>query len=126
MQLLLDTHILLWWLGDPARLEGNVRHWISHPENAVLISTATLWELRMKERLGKLHLPSAFDQVLDESEFGWLPISRAHANATAHLPPHHSDPFDRMLVAQAQVENLTLITSDARVALYGKNIWLMS
>jgi len=122
MKLLLDTHVLLWWLDDSPRLPALVRELIADPEKTVFISAATLWEIRIKQRLGKLSLPSDFDAVLDASSFHWLPISRTHANATAALPEHHRDAFDRMLVAQAQCEDLTLLTGDARLAEYGRNV----
>lgn len=126
MRLLLDTHILLWWLDDSSRLTAVIRQRISDPEQTVFVSAATLWEIRLKEKLGKLELPPQFDAALDDAEFLWLPIARAHANATATLPLHHRDPFDRMLVAQAQCEGLTLLTADQRLLAYGKNVQWMS
>lgn len=125
MKLLLDTHVLLWWLDDSPRLPMEMRELISDPERTVFVSAATTWEIRIKQKLGKLDLPSQFDAALDAAEFHWLPISRAHADTTAQLPLHHRDPFDRMLVAQAKCEHLTLLTVDERLAAYGKNIlWI--
>jgi PIN domain nuclease of toxin-antitoxin system len=125
MKLLLDTHVLLWWLEDSPRLPPQMRELIADPERTVFISTASTWEIRIKQKLGKLDLPAEFDAALDASEFHWLPISRAHADATVHLPFHHRDPFDRMLICQARCESLTLLTVDERLAAYGKNVLWM-
>jgi PIN domain nuclease of toxin-antitoxin system len=122
MRLLLDTHVLLWWLDDSPRLPSMIREMIADPEKTVFLSTAVLWEIRIKQRLGKLVLPSHFDVVLDSLAFHWLPISRTHADRTAALPEHHRDPFDRMLVAQAQSEDLILVTGEAHLAMYGRNV----
>ena len=94
-------------------------------ERTVFLSAASAWEIRIKKKLGKLKLPAEFDAAVDGREFQWLPISRVHANATAKLPMHHRDPFDRMLIAQAQCEGLTLLTVDERLSAYGRNIlWI--
>ena len=122
MNVLLDTHILLWWLDDSPRLGAAARMRISNPAQRVFISSASLWEIRIKHKLGKLALPANFDEALDRSAFNWLSITRHHASATAELAPHHRDPFDRMLVAQAQCEGLTLLTADDRLAAYGPNV----
>ena len=125
MKLLLDTHVLLWWLDDSLRLPRQLRELIADPERTVFISTAVTWEIRIKQKIGKLDLPDQFDAALDAADFHWLPISRAHADATSHLPFHHRDPFDRMLIAQARCEDLTLLTVDERLAAYGKNVlWI--
>ena len=127
MRLLLDTHVLLWWVGGSAKLPQAMRELIADPERTVFLSAASAWEIRIKQKLGKLDLPDEFDAAVDGTEFQWLPISRAHANATAALPLHHRDPFDRMLIAQAQCESLTLLTVDDRLTAYGKNIlWIKS
>jgi len=119
LRLLLDTHLLLWWLEDSPLLSGRARRLIEAPENTVFVSAASIWEVRIKQGLGKLALPGAFDRVLLESSFELLAVTVAHANAIRELPAVHRDPFDRMLVAQATVEKLLLITSDARLAEYG-------
>jgi PIN domain nuclease of toxin-antitoxin system len=125
MKLLLDTHVLLWWLDDSPRLPLPMRALIADPARTVFLSAASAWEIRIKQKLGKLEVSAHFDAAVDGSEFQWLPISRAHANATADLPMHHRDPFDRMLIAQAQCESLTLLTVDERLTAYGKNIlWI--
>jgi PIN domain nuclease of toxin-antitoxin system len=118
MNLLLDTHVLLWWLDDNTRLSARAKTAITNGENVVFVSAVTIWETRIKEALGKLKLPRNFRSVLETQPFIMLDISAEHAHAIAKLPAHHRDPFDRMLIAQAQVERLTLITSDTRIKQY--------
>ena len=112
MNLLLDTHALLWWLGDPASLSARAREAIVNPENTVFLSAVVVWEIRIKEAIGKLELPEEFGEVLDQQPFVALPVTVEHAHAVGRLPAIHSDPFDRMLVAQALCDCL-LYTSDA-------------
>ncbi len=118
MRLLLDTHILLWWLDDDPRLGDTVRRAIVDGTNDVLISSITIAEIEIKKALGKLDVPRELLTVLDEAGFGTLPLSAAHSQQLRELPPHHSDPFDRMLVAQAIIEHVPLATADARLAAY--------
>ncbi len=112
MNLLLDTHIVLWWLDDDPALSSAVRNRIAHGENLVFLSAAVVWEIRIKEALGKLDIPSDFSLVLDRQPFEKLAIKVEHAHAVKDLPPHHRDPFDRMLIAQAVTEGLTIATHD--------------
>ncbi|MFN7921544.1 MAG: type II toxin-antitoxin system VapC family toxin [Bryobacteraceae bacterium] len=119
MRFLLDTHILLWWLDDSKALPAEARRLIADPENAIFVSAASIWEISIKQSLGKLDLPNRFDEVLAQSDFEPLPVRAEHARATRELPLIHRDPFDRMLVAQARVEGLTLLTADPAVARYG-------
>ncbi len=112
MNLLLDTHIVLWWLDDNPALPSAVKHRIAHGENLVFLSAAVVWEIRIKEALGKLDIPSDFSLVLDRQPFEKLAIKVEHAHAVKDLPPHHRDPFDRMLIAQAVTEGLTIATHD--------------
>ncbi|MBI4208992.1 MAG: type II toxin-antitoxin system VapC family toxin [Deltaproteobacteria bacterium] len=112
MNLLLDTHILLWWLDDHPGLSERERRAIGDGENSVWVSTAVIWEVRIKQALGKLTLPSSFRTVLEEEPFLSLDVTSEHAHAVYELPMHHRDPFDRMLIAQAQVERFTLVTHD--------------
>ncbi|MCB0915734.1 MAG: type II toxin-antitoxin system VapC family toxin [Actinobacteria bacterium] len=117
MRLLLDTHALLWWLAD-APLSTVARDLIADPTNVVYVSAASGWEISVKTALGKLVAPDDLESSLTDCNFDSLPISFSHALAAGRLPPHHRDPFDRMLIAQAQHEGLTLITRDPRFEPY--------
>jgi PIN domain nuclease of toxin-antitoxin system len=118
-RLLVDTHALLWWLTDDPALSTAARDAIADPANEPLVSTASVWEIAIKRSLGKLTAPDDLpDQISDEG-FAWLPISALHAWQVHDLPMHHRDPFDRVLVAQALIERLPLITADARFEAYG-------
>ncbi len=119
MNLLLDTHVVLWWLADDPSLDDAARRAISDPENTVFLSAVVVWEIRIKQMIGKLDLPPEFADVLADQDFVELPVTVAHAHAVADLPPIHRDPFDRMLVAQAKVEGLTLVTRDPALAEHG-------
>ncbi len=122
MNLLLDTHVLLWWLDDNHILSKKARAAISEGKNLVFISAVVIWEIRIKQALGKLEIPSNFRAVLDDQPFKALDITTEHAHAIGDLPAHHRDPFDRMLAAQAKVENLTLVTRDTHLKKYGIKI----
>lgn len=115
MSLLLDTHALLWWLAG-APMADDARAAIADPGTLVAVSAASVWEIGIKRAIGKLQVDGFLEEHLEP--FEPLPISWAHATTAAALPPHHRDPFDRMLVAQAQIENLTLVTSDPAMAAY--------
>ena len=119
MRLLLDTHVLLWWLAEPERLSAQSKDVLADGDNVVFISAATIWQAAIKERLGKLDGARHLAEQVRGQNMTELPISFRHAAAAAALPPHHRDPFDRMLVAQAQCESLTFVTRDERAALYG-------
>ena len=125
MRILLDTHLLLWWLANSPALPAEGRKLISDPENTVFVSTVSLWEIWLKKSLGKLRLPADFEKKLEGEAFESLPLAAEETPQVALLPWHHRDPFDRMLVAQAQVENLTLLTTDAVVAAYGDSVRLV-
>jgi len=118
LRLLLDTSVVLWWQNGDRRLGARTRRAIATADT-VLVSAATLWEIAIKARLGKLNV--SLDDVFDLSADGFreLPIRGAHARMAGELPAHHKDPFDRMIVAQTLVEELTLVTSDAIFAEYG-------
>ncbi|HLG19104.1 MAG TPA: type II toxin-antitoxin system VapC family toxin [Bdellovibrionota bacterium] len=118
MNLLLDTHVLLWWLNDDPQLSARARELIGNSKNISAVSAATIWEIWIKERLKKIQLPRNFREVLEAQSFQDLPITSEHAHAMHFLPPHHRDPFDRMLIVQSQVEGLTLVTHDARIQQY--------
>lgn len=118
MKLLLDTHVLLWWLDDPSLLSTPAHDAIAEPENDVLVSTAVVWEIVIKVGLGKLAIPANLDDAIRQSGFRYLPVEASHALAIRGLPNHHRDPFDRMLIAQAVVEDATLLTRDTNILQY--------
>ena len=118
MTLLLDTHILLWWLfGDP-RLTPAMREAIMDPTSAVAVSAVTAWEIAIKAALGKLAVPDRLAQQLHDEGFDELPITVEDGLAAGALPRHHGDPFDRMLIAQAARRRLVVVTADRRFADY--------
>ncbi len=119
MNLLLDTHVFLWWLSDDRKLTAPVRTAIERDNASVYVSAASAWEIAIKTALGKLK-PRDLDVVaeLEGGGFLALPISARHAQEAGRLPRHHADPFDRMLVAQARVEGLALVTYDPALANY--------
>jgi PIN domain nuclease of toxin-antitoxin system len=120
-RLLLDTHVFLWWRGEPSRLPSEVRSRISDAD-LVFVSAASAWEAAIKASLGRLELPDTIEAGVLASGFERLLITFSHAEQAAGLPPHHRDPFDRMLVAQARAEGLTLVTHDRLLAPYDVQI----
>ncbi len=123
MRLLLDTHALLWALGDPGRLTTDARAAIVEPDNDVYVSAVNALEISIMQALGKLDLPGPADAWLmpavEATGFEWLDITPDDALAVGVLPWHHRDPFDRLLVAQARQEGLILVTHDRRTEDYG-------
>ena len=119
MRLLLDTHVLLWWLADDQTLGAGTRSTIAAADNLVFVSAASAWEISIKRSLGKLDAPSDLIAQLERNRFEPLSITVDHAYAAGALPHHHEDPFDRILVAQALAEELTLVTRDPRLDAYG-------
>ncbi|HET9767654.1 MAG TPA: type II toxin-antitoxin system VapC family toxin [Thermoanaerobaculia bacterium] len=115
--LLLDTHVFLWWLEEHPRISPLLRTSIGS-STRVFVSAASAWEATIKASLGKLRIPGAFEAGVDACGFEKLPIAFRHAERAGRLPPHHRDPFDRMLVAQAIEEKLTLVTADDRLGSY--------
>lgn len=121
MKLLLDTHLLLWAAGEPKRLSRKARTLIGNPENELLFSAASLWEVAIKRGLGRSDFQvdtRLLRRGLLDNGYSELPIVSDHVVATESLPPIHKDPFDRVLVAQATVEGITLLTIDSLVAQY--------
>ena len=119
MRLLLDTHALLWWHSNDARLADSAKDIIRDPRSAVLVSLASLWEVAIKSRIGKLDADVAAIATASEADgFDWLQISVRHLEELARLPTHHRDPFDQLLIAQAIAEKLVFVTADRRAALY--------
>lgn len=118
MRILIDTHFLLWWLADDPALGDRARELIAAPENLIFFSTASIWEIRIKQGIGKLELPDSFADTLTGQALEPLAVTVAHAHAVRDLPLHHRDPFDRMLIAQARFERLAFLTRDHVIAQY--------
>ena len=118
-RLLLDTHVLLWWLSDDPQLGPVTRQVIGDPRNEVFISAASTWEISIKQSLGKLSAPDDMDTIVEDEGFDKLPITLYHGEQAGRLPGHHKDPFDRMLIAQAQTEGLVVVTNDEKISRYG-------
>lgn len=117
MSLLLDTHVVLWWLSDDPTLSADIKTRLDH-EPDTFISPATIWEVTIKQAIGKLKEPADLPERIRDSGFRELPINSEHAVTAGRLPLIHRDPFDRMLVAQARCEDLTLVTRDPQVQKY--------
>ncbi len=111
MNLLLDTHVLLWWLAGEQIAPGAAER-IADPGTLVAVSAASLWEIAIKRSIGKLRVEGSMTDHVEQGGFEALPIALEHAERAGSLPLHHCDPFDRMLVAQAQVERLAIVTRD--------------
>lgn len=120
MRLLIDTHVLLWWLADDRKLTRSARAIIANPENDVLVSAASLWEISIKVALGRLEVElDDLEHNIAANGFRSLPINYRHALTAGRLPAIHRDPFDRMLIAQASVEELRVISHDKIFERYG-------
>ena len=119
MRLLLDTHAALWWLADDDRLGAASAQLLADPASEVLLSAAVVWEVAIKRSLGKLDAPEDFAATLIGAGARPLPISVEHADAVAELGWHHRDPFDRLLIAQAMIEQAVLVTNDPALQAYG-------
>lgn len=116
MRVLLDTHVLLWWFKNDSRISSRAASSLSDQKNTILISAAAAWEIAIKVRLGKMEvgpLVPDLNRYLQEEGFLELPVNIMHAMRVGSLPLHHRDPFDRLLIAQAQVENIPIMTADA-------------
>jgi PIN domain nuclease of toxin-antitoxin system len=125
VNVLLDTHVALWAVQDSAWLTARAREIILSPANTIHVSVASLWEIGIKHSLGRGDMPISAREALAyfrESGYRILPIEPEHAVEVERLPPHHKDPFDRLLVAQALTEPLRLLTHDPQVALYSDTI----
>lgn len=116
-RLLLDTHVLLWWLADGPELPEDLKGEIE-TELEVYVSVASLWEISIKAAAGKLSIPDTFPEVVENSGVSELPIRTQHAYLAGRLPLLHRDPFDRLLIAQAMTEKLTLVTRDSAIHAY--------
>ncbi|UFP96209.1 type II toxin-antitoxin system VapC family toxin [Gloeobacter morelensis] len=128
MSYLLDTHAFLWFISGDTRLSTNARTIIENEGNEIYLSVASIWEISIKARLGRLELIGSPEKVIqdnmDSNGFICLPIEKSHALQIYNLPDHHRDPFDRILIAQSQVESLILITTDYQIKQYNiATIW---
>ena len=120
MKLLLDSHAFIWWLAEDPKLSDGARQAVADPSSIVHVSAATVWELSIKASLGKLDLDGAdLLEEIEENSFVELSMTARHSLAAATLPRHHDDPFDRMLIAQGQIEGLTIVTRDPVFRAYG-------
>ena len=123
MHLLLDTHALIWWMTDSPALPESVRRLMSDKRNTIVVSAASAWEMGTKVRLGRLPAASDitrnFEEYLTQAGFGSLPVSAAHGIRAGSLPGPQLDPFDRMLIAQAQAENFTIVSNETSFDNYG-------
>jgi PIN domain nuclease of toxin-antitoxin system len=117
MSLLLDTHVVLWWLADDPTLAAEIKDRLDH-EPDVYVSPATIWEVAIKQSIGKLAKPADLAERVRDSGFRHLNITAEHGIVAGRLPLIHRDPFDRMLIAQAQVEHLTVVTRDTEIPKY--------
>lgn len=122
MRLLLDTHALIWALGDPAKLSPESRRAIEDPSNEIFVSAASLWEIAIKAGDGKLTVPDDLERAIFAVGFQPLEIRFPHVRRLRSLPLLHRDPFDRILVAQAQHEDLAVVTRDGRIPSYGVRV----
>lgn len=122
MTALLDTHVFLWWAGDDPRLPDRVRELVQNTANTVYLSAASGWEIAIKLGIGKLHLPTppevVIAELLNADAIQALPVSMTHALHVLSLPLLHRDPFDRLIIAQSQLERLPIVTSDPQIAQY--------
>lgn len=117
MRLLLDTHTILWWLDDSSELSDDVKGLLD-TEPAVYLSAVSPWEIAIKQSLGKLEGPNDLAERARDSQFTPMPVTAGHGVRAGQLPAHHRDPFDRLLIAQAQIEGLTLVTRDKWIPQY--------
>lgn len=125
MTYLLDSHVLLWWLEGSPRIGPALLETLADPGVRVLVSAASVWEIGIKQALGKLRVPESILDLLQDEGFGELSMTARHAEAAARLPPLHRDPFDRMLVAQARLERLTIVTHDQAIRAYDVDILMV-
>lgn len=115
---LLDTHVLLWWFADAPDLGPRCRDILADSRNEIFVSAASTWEISIKAARGKVSAPDDLDSAVEDEGFSKLPISLFHGQSARKLPAIHRDPFDRMLIAQAQTEGLILLTVDEKIVKY--------
>lgn len=126
MKLVVDTHILLWWMLNDRKLTKSAQGLIADPENQVFVSSVSVWEIAIKESLGRISISVAeLIKAIGANRFDTLSVSFAHCAALSSLPLHHKDPFDRMLIAQCNAENATLLSHDESLAMYGPVVFIV-
>jgi PIN domain nuclease of toxin-antitoxin system len=124
VRLLLDTHVFIWMTVEPVRVRDDARRALAATANTVFVSAASIWEIAIKRALGRLEFPlEDLDMIFARTGFDPLPITAAHGVAAGSLPRHHADPFDRMLVAQARLEDLVLVSEDRAFPRYGVRLF---
>jgi PIN domain nuclease of toxin-antitoxin system len=124
VRLMLDTHALLWALAASARLSKTARRAIEDPENEILVSAVSAWEMAIKKAMGRLEVPDDLVETIDEAGFTRKALGFAEAKRLQRLPNHHSDPFDRMLICHAMEERCAIVTKDALIARYAiETLW---
>ncbi|NET58688.1 MAG: type II toxin-antitoxin system VapC family toxin [Symploca sp. SIO2E6] len=128
MKILIDTHVLIWWSGEPSRLSPWVYNFLSDPKNEPILSLVSIWEMQIKMSLGKLSIKTALPELVNDeirrNRIILLPIQLSHIYALKDLPPHHRDPFDRLLIAQSMQERLDIISIDDKLDAYGiRRLW---
>jgi PIN domain nuclease of toxin-antitoxin system len=124
MKILLDTHILIWWLAQDPKLTPVELEIIANPDNVIFVSAASAWEISVKKMLGKLDAPNDLPDALATNNFLDLPITIGHTQYLYQLPTHHNDPFDRIMIAQALAEELKFMTRDNQIRRYAGLIFL--
>ena len=126
MRILLDTHAFLWWITDHPKLSDQARNVITNTENEIYLSAASCWEIVIQAKLGRLELPEKLHIFIPEqlhiNHFLSLPILISHALAVYQLPKLHNDPFDRILIAQARADKLSILTTDSLISKYGVDV----
>ncbi len=126
MKIIIDTHILLWWVVNDRRLSQKARRLIENPKNNIIVSATSIWEIAIKQTLGRIKIDlKELEEAITANAFESLPVKLHHAVEVSELPPHHNDPFDRMLVAQCLVETAYLLTHDEHLHKYGKAVMVV-
>jgi PIN domain nuclease of toxin-antitoxin system len=126
VRILLDTHIFVWWLANDRKLPKAADALILDPDNEIRVSAASIWEIAIKQALGQIQVdPSLLVGSIPDSGFCELPVTARHALETGKLPPHHRDPFDRLLVAQSRAEPMYLLSHDRQLAVYGDTVLII-
>jgi len=125
LNLRLDTHVVLWSLDESDRLTPELRRMLEDPENAIWVSSISIWEIFIKAKIGKIRIPEGLSEAIGHQDMMPLPFTAAHAKQASFLPMHHKDPFDRALLGQAVEEKLIFITADTTLRQYVANVQLL-